>query len=423
MAKVFVKSMGCSNNMFEGQLIEGMLDEAGYEIVKYEDEADLVVINSCTVKGITKVMREVRDATSRGKKIIVGGCVTSDLEEALSGRGIGLIDTHTIPEVGRVASSVMEGRPIRIMGIRPSVKLGLKKGYFSSVISIVPISQGCNLRCTYCSVKNVKGRLVSFSPDKIINEIKGELFSGHKEIWLTSQDNGSYGFDNREYGRLPGLLNRISLIRKRFFVRVGMANPLFVRLYADELIKAYNSERIFRFLHLPVQSGSDAVLLDMKRGYRVSAYEQIVNKFRKAYPLMTFSTDIICGFPTETRADFEKSMELVQRTRPDVVNISRFVPRPGTEAYSLKPIQGSEVKNRSRELSLLHHELSEENNKRWINWEGEVLIDERGKNGTFIARNSYYKPIIISGDDISLGQFVRVRITDSTAIDLKADLV
>jgi MiaB-like tRNA modifying enzyme len=241
--------------------------------------------------------------------------------------------------------------------------------------------------------------------------VRQAIKNGCKELWVTSQDNGCYG---RDIGaNLPQLLNEIVKIKEKFFVRVGMMNPLHVKPILDDLINAYKNQKIFKFLHLPVESGSDKILKDMRRGYRVKDFKEIVEKFRRELIQLTLSTDIIVGYPTEKEADFQKTLNLIKEIKPDIVNISKFGPRTKTEAAKLKQLSPKIVKERSKKLFEIVRGISMKNNKKWLGWEGEVLVDEIGKENSYMARNFAYKPIVIKNKEEILGNFVKVKIIET----------
>ncbi|MBI5398596.1 radical SAM protein [Candidatus Woesearchaeota archaeon] len=172
---------------------------------------------------------------------------------------------------------------------------------------------------------------------------------------------------------------------------------------------------MFKFLHIPVHSGSDRILNAMKREYHREDFVHIVKKFREDIPQITISSDIICGFPTETALEFEETIRLVEETRPDVLNISRFWKRPGTPAALLEQLQGAETKERSTRLTGLFNQRCVEKNKEWLGWSGRILIDEAGtKLGTWIGRNVFYKPIVVCGK-YGLGDMPTVKVTSSAA--------
>ncbi len=179
----------------------------------------------------------------------------------------------------------------------------------------------------------------------------------------------------------------------------------------DDLIEVFGSEKVFKFLHVPVQSGNDEVLRRMRRRYSVDDFRGLVQRIREAFPVLTLSTDIICGFPGETEEQFQDSLKLIDEVKPEALNISRFWPRPGTEAEAMDgQLHGRQTKDRSRRLSALWRRQSLEGSQRWKGWEGEILLDEVGKEGSMVGRNFAYKPVVLE-DEVDLGEIVRVRVT------------
>ena len=281
---------------------------------------------------------------------------------------------------------------------------------------IVPISQGCLGSCSYCITKQARGRLMSYPPPDIVDMVKEAVRIGKKEIQLTSQDTGIYG---RDIGSsLPELLHRLVKVHGDFRIRVGMMNPAGLALILDGLIEAYSSLKIFKFLHMPIQSGDDTILWSMKRGYSVVEAEEIVQRFRSLIPDLTFSTDIITGFPGEDDVSFEKTLKLVERLAPDLVNITRFSERPGTGAVTLKnKVHGRVSKERSRKLTQLRFRISAEKNRTFVGREMRVLVTERGKGGSVICRDDNYRLVVIK-QALPVGEWVDVKIIDSTEVYL-----
>jgi MiaB/RimO family radical SAM methylthiotransferase len=217
--------------------------------------------------------------------------------------------------------------------------------------------------------------------------------------------------DLKPKSSLPELLKQVLAVKGDFFVRLGMANPNFVLKMTDELVEIYKNPKMFKFLHIPVQSGSDEILKTMNRPYTVDEFRQIVKRFKKEIPEMTFSTDIICGFPNETKEQFMQSVALVKEIMPDVLNISRFVPRRGTLAAKMEgQLQISEKKERSAYLAEVHKWVAFERNRLWRNWKGEIIIDEiSAKNNAIFGRNSAYKIFTAEGN-FKLGQKINVKV-------------
>jgi MiaB-like tRNA modifying enzyme len=417
LMKVVFKTYGCSNNFSESEAMAGLLEREGYLTEESENfsSADAVIFNLCSVKGpsvnhclnsIKKLKRNFPE-----KKVVVAGCIPVSLIPRIKriDKGINLINTHNIQRVSEVINSCFQNQAKEFVSFERKVKLNLPKKRVNSVVGIVPILSGCNDFCSYCSTKLIKGSTFSYPKESILREVKESLRQGCKEIWLTSQDNGAY---QTEKGRtqLPELIKDVASIKGNFFVRVGMANPTYILDCLNELIEAMKNDKIFKFLHVPVQSGNNRILKKMKRRYAVKDYKKIINEFKKEIPEITIATDIIVGFPTEKRKEFNDSLNLIKETKPDVLNISRFQPRPFTLASRMKQLKGSVIKGRSRKLTSLFHEISLANNKKWIGKTCKVLIDEKGKKeNQSIGRNSSYKQVLFN-EKIPLGKIIKAEI-------------
>jgi MiaB-like tRNA modifying enzyme len=395
--------------------MKGLLPKEEFEIVNNPEDAFVIIINICTVKGNINPLRVIRKLKEQyeNKKYIIAGCITKNIIPKI--REIlpecSLISTHNIKEIVQVVEETINDNPIEILSKSDEEKINLPRVRKNKVIGIIPISSGCLGYCAYCSVKLIKGDLKSYSIENIVKEVNKALDEGCKEIWLTSQDTGCYGRDIDT--NLIELLREITAIEKTFLIRIGMMNPNFALDMLEELVNIYTNEKIFKFLHIPVQSGNDEILRKMKRKYEVADFKKIVKIFRDKIPNITIATDIICGFPTETKEQFQGSLDLIEDIKPDVINISKFNPRPGTAAFKMEQVQGEEIKRRSRLLTSVFDWIGYGVNKKYKDWQGTILINEKGKNNTFIGRNSAYKPVIIEGD-YRLGERIKVKITDVT---------
>jgi len=425
MERIKIVTFGCSVNLHESEIMAGLLTKANFSIVNTKDEADVIIINICTVKGTANALREIRKTREEFpyKKIIVAGCISEDIIPSIREicSEISLVSTHNIKEIVQIVEETLNNNTVEALTKNREAKINLPKVRVNPVIAIVPISSSCAGRCSYCSVKPIKGDLVSYPQETIIEEIIQALQEGCKEIWITAQDSAAYMLEKKHLSQLPELLQKIVSIKGQFKLRVGMMNPNNIIPILNELIESYSSEKIFKFLHVPVQSGNDEVLEKMQRGYTVDDFRRIIREFRKKFPRITVSTDIICGFPTETKNQFMDSVKLIKEIKPAVLNISRFVARPGTKAAEMEQLSGSEIKDRSRMLTSIFDWVSFEQNKMWVGWSGNVIIDEKGKNGTFIARNFAYKPVVMVGN-FKLGDEVKVVINSITRYDLRAEV-
>jgi threonylcarbamoyladenosine tRNA methylthiotransferase CDKAL1 len=416
MKKVFIKTYGCSFNQADSENMAGLLEDSGrYKTVDNEEEADLVVINSCTVKNKseTKFWKDVRQIN---KTKILAGCVPQASVNRSSFEKFTVVGTSQIDSIVEAADGALSGTRKHFMKKEHTPRLNIPKLRKNSVIEILPINEGCLGSCNFCKTKFARGHLHSYPPEDIVRQAREALNQGVQEIWLTSQDTACYGYDINT--NIVQLLKMLLEMKRDYKIRLGMGNPDFLPDYIDELIDVFRDERMFRFIHIPVQAGSDSVLKAMKRNYTVSSFRKIVKKIQQEIPDMTIATDIICGYPDEKDDDFKETVSLIEEIRPDVINVSRFWPRPGTVAAKKKLLPTDVVKMRSSYMSNLHYRISEENNRKWLDWQGQVIVSELGKDNTVVARNYAYKPIILQ-EKLELGTQPMVKITRTTIHDLR----
>lgn len=423
---VFVQTYGCTSNKADSQIMMGLLEQAGYTITSKEYDADYLIINSCAVKSNTeeKIIHRLKQLSRLNKKLIITGCLTKvnfnriknvvpDFSAVLDSRSI-----HKIVDIMRQIENGNE-RIIQFSNIPPE-KPTLPRVPFSKVIDIIKVSEGCLSKCFFCATKIARGNLYSYRPDAIRDLFKLSLNESHREFHITSEDNSTYGLDIET--NLPELLESITKIEGKFLIRVGMMNPLHLKKILKDLIRAYKNEKVFKFLHIPVQSFSDKVLKDMNRKYTVNDFLHCVESFRKEIPDITIATDIITGYPTETEDDHELNIAFLRKMAPNVVNLSRFGVRLNTPAAKLKELPKSVLNRRSKEISETMREVFYEKNQKWVGWKGEVIVDERN-DGFFTGRNFAYKPIVIRDEKNIFGKFVKVKITDAKSNYLIGEII
>ncbi|MFH1229505.1 MAG: tRNA (N(6)-L-threonylcarbamoyladenosine(37)-C(2))-methylthiotransferase [Candidatus Aenigmatarchaeota archaeon] len=420
MTKICIETFGCSNSQAEAEIMAGLLKEAGFEIVDNKG-AELVIFVTCYVKNPTeqKIFFRIKELYQK-KKIIIAGCMPEGIYGRLKRNfpGVSMLSTHHVKEVVEAVRKTLDGKTVEYLGKSDEIKLCLPKIRKNPVIDIVPISSGCNSKCHYCCVRLAKGRLFSYPSDMIVKEIESSLKEGCREILLTAQDTASYGQDRKE--SLPQLLGKISKIQGKFSVRVGMMNIKNALPIASEIVEAFKSNKFYKFIHLPIQSGSDQVLASMNRGYTAGQFEDIVKSFKGCQ----LWTDVIVGYPTESEDDFQKTLGVIKRTRPDWVNVSKYGPRAGTEAAKMKTLPPKVVNERSRILSELARKISLEKNERWMDWKGEILISEGGsKKNQWKGRNFEYKPVLIESENDLLGKFVDVRVVKANRFHLEGTAI
>lgn len=413
--RIYIKSFGCSTNIADGEVIAGCLAEAGYSIVGGIDQAEVVIYNTCAVKGPTEDrMISLLKHVPSSKKIIVAGCLPLINFDRLvkETRFEGVVGPAPGDKIVHIVDRVVAGeRVIALENAQHSMpSLLLPRIRVNPIIGIIPVSYGCLGSCAYCCVVFARGKLRSYPVHEIIERIRLDLADGVKEFWITSQDTACYGKDIGS--SLPKLLESICAVNGVFNVRVGMMNPHMALGILKELLKAFENDKIFKFLHLPVQSGDNDVLKLMRRPYTIAEFKRVVEAFKDKFPRLTLATDIICGFPGESREAFENTLKLVEEVKPDIVNISKFFARPRTPAAKMDhKIPATEIKRRSEILTELALKISLERNMEWIGWEGEILVDEIGMvRGSWIGRNFAYKPIVVKSESNLLGKRLKVRV-------------
>lgn len=412
MAKIFVEAYGCSASFSDSEMISGLILNGGHTLVDNSSESDLNIVVTCSVKDATANKMIHRIKSLKTKPLIVAGCLpkAEKLTVEKFSENASMLGPNSLGKTLQVIDSTLKGTKLIALEDTDLSKVGLPKVRLNPVVGIVEIASGCMSECTFCQTKLSKGDLTSYRIGDIVRQIETEINDGCKEIWLTSTDNGCYGFDiNTD---LPSLIDTVVEIPQDFKVRVGMMNPMYMARIRENLIKSFENDKVYKFLHIPVQSGSNTVLNDMKRGHTVETFRDVVKKARDRFPEFTISTDVIVGFPSETQEDFEKTVNLLKETRPDVVNLSKYSARPGTEAAEWEQIDVSVVKKRSKEIFELINQIAFENNQKWIGWRGDVLFDEKTEEG-IKGRNFAYKSIFVD-ENVEIGQTHTIEITNVT---------
>jgi threonylcarbamoyladenosine tRNA methylthiotransferase CDKAL1 len=376
--RVFIETYGCRYNFGDTAKLVEILKHKGSTFVDSAKEADAIIINTCTVVGTTERRMLRRLSSFRESDLYVTGCMPVVQREAIFAVCTpNIILSETIREAYRSIGTVAG------------------KG-----VAIVQTAQGCSGRCTYCLTRLARGPLKSFTDDEILGEILANEHAGSSEIQLTAQDMSCWGQDIGK--SLPFLLKRIDDLQGEFMIRVGMMNPATIKGILDDLIEAYASDHIFKFVHIPVQSGSDDVLDRMGRGYSVADFDEIVTAFRKRFPDITLATDMIVGFPGETQEEFTQSLDLIEMVRPNKVNITRYSRRPFTPLFTVKDCPEWIKKDRSRIMNTLAEKVYTSINAGCLEKQVPFLVTETIKEGSVMARSPNYLGIVIN-ENLPLG--------------------
>ena len=421
---ILIISQGCSANLSESEQIAGLLSKNNYDIefgIASTAKTSAIILNLCTVKGDSSALKAVRNAKENqpNTPMLVTGCTTPELIASIKkiDPKISIASTHALERIPEIIKKIIAGETVFDLQKEHSPKLGIQKIRKNPIVGIVSIAEGCTDACSFCSTRMVKGKLRSYAPEQIVNETKTLVENGCKEIWLTAQDAACYGFDiGMDLAEL--VMQILKKTKGDYRIRMGMGNPRHTLSYAEKLAEVYRDERVFKFLHLPVQSGSDKILQAMKRKHSVSDYKKLVDFFYSEFSNFAISTDIIVGFPGEAEEDFEKSLDLIKWGKPTGCNRTRFVPRKGTLAATMpNQIPSLEKYRRSAELTKVFTEVALQNNLKYVGTEQSILIDEIGKRNSLIGRANNYKPVAVRGN-YKIGDRINAKINDAEAFAL-----
>ncbi|WP_416840856.1 tRNA (N(6)-L-threonylcarbamoyladenosine(37)-C(2))-methylthiotransferase [Haloferax sp. DFSO52] len=405
MARYHIETYGCTSNRGESRAIESALRDAGHYRVDGPAEADVAIMNTCTVVEKTErnMLRRAKELEQETADLIITGCMALAQGNDFREEGIDAQILHW----DDVPTAVTNGEcPTPGPGVEPVL---------DGVVGILPIARGCMSNCSYCITKFATGRVDSPSVEENVEKARALVHAGAKELRITGQDTGVYGWDKGDR-KLPELLDRIcSEIEGDFRVRVGMANPGGVHGIREELADVFaKHDKLYNFIHAPVQSGSDEVLEHMRRQHRVDKFRDIVETFDRELEYWTLSTDFIVGYPTETDEDHAKSMDLLREIRPEKINVTRFSKRPGTDAADLKGLGGTIKKERSKEMSEAKMDIVAAAYEEMVGTERDVLVVEEGTGDSVKCRDEAYRQIIVqnaSEHDLEPGDFARVTVT------------
>ncbi len=405
-------------------MISGLLHGAGFTEVKSPGDASFIILNTCGVKTPTeqKIFHQIRRyARFEDKVLVIAGCLPlifkDDLDALRSlaphfGAMVGPKNYHELPGVFKALQGGASNM-IKIDGTSLDHKACLEPKRPNEHVAILAIAEGCVGACAYCCTRFARGTLDSYPSAHLAGRFSKYIDAGTREVFITAEDCSAY-LEIDGNIMLPGLIDRFLEKPGDYHVRFGMMNPRTLLPVHERLIRTMRDPRVFKFIHVPVQSGSDRVLKAMNRLYTAADFVTMIDAFKATFPGITIATDIICGFPGENDDDFRQTVDLMNRVRPDIINISMYGHRPGTAASKLKQLASNTVKARTRELTAVHKEITRRNHEDWVGWEGEAIIEEYNeKNKNWLARNQFYRPIIVERG--RLGETVRVKITGAAA--------
>ena len=407
--RVFVESFGCSQNQGEGAAIARDLASRGHTLSPGPAGADVGVLVTCGVIGPTeaRMVRRWQTLASQIPRVVVTGCLVPLRSDLLTGPGrerTTFVPIREQPHLPALLDAWAPDAPVPLPTLAPEATPTPVP-----VVEEVVIAQGCTSGCSYCFSRLARGRLSSVPLATVVGRVRDAAARGVREVRLTGLDTAAWGEDLRGPERLPELLRAVASVEGSFRVRVGMMSPQSLEPHLDRYLEALTNGPFYRFLHLPLQSGSDRVLDAMRRGYTADQFRRQVEAARRCVPDLHLATDVIVGFPGETEAEFHATQELLEAVAPETVNVTRFSARPGTPAADLASLPPRVAKRRSRAVAELRHQISRARLERWIGTRTVGRVLEHGPGTSSVARLGNYLPVVLDRR-FPLGDEVRLRV-------------
>ena len=441
MKHVYIDTMGCQMNKSDTERMLGMLSHFDYVEVKNPEEADLLMINTCSIRQLSEDKAFSAIGTwgkwkKEGKDIKIGfcGCVAQQKAEEIFKRAPYVdfvLGTHKIYSLPEIIKKINAGERVCEYTETNATEDNLAKEYnierVKGVNAWIPITEGCNNFCTYCIVPYTRGRERSRMPEIIIKEAQDALNAGFKEITLLGQNVDSYGkdFKDRNY-RLAQLLRDLNALEGKFRIRFVTSYPTDI---TDELIEtAIELDKVCEYYHIPMQSGSSEVLKAMNRRYDRETYAKIVQKIRKMVPDVTITSDFIAGFPGETEEQFEETLTAIDEFELDYSNVAAYSPREKTVAAKWvdKYIPEDIKDKRFQRLNDKVKENCLKSNKKYVGREMEILVESfynhKGKN-IITGKTRNNKTVHVPCDKDLTGEFVNVKISGAKTWYLQGELI
>lgn len=430
--KIALINHGCAKNLVDSELMLGALDKEGYKITLDENEADVVIINTCSF--IHDAEKESVDSilqmVDSGKKVVVAGCLPQKHKEELK---------KAIPEISAMLGATTPAQIVKVIKnlsaesdiIQDTPKFEYPENVERQQITVgassyIKIGDGCNYECGYCIIPKLRGKYVSRPIENIVKEAKQMADKGVSEIVLIAQDTSSYGIDLYGHQTLPKLLEELNKIENLSWIRIMYAYPT---MMSDVLINAIAKlDKVVKYIDIPLQHSHPRVLESMKRP--VMDYEKLVTKLRKMIPNVAVRTSLIVGYPGETDEEFEHLYNFVKNVKFDRMGAFEYSREKGTYSYRLKPQISAKIKHqRYKKLMELQREISLANNRKYIDTTLKCIVEGYSDDGTVILRSEHDAPEVdglvyaISREPVVPGDIENVRINDADEYDLYGDIV
>ncbi|MFC1629873.1 tRNA (N6-isopentenyl adenosine(37)-C2)-methylthiotransferase MiaB [Patescibacteria group bacterium] len=426
--KYHLVTYGCQMNQSDSEKIAGVLEKSKYKPTSKIKEADLVIINACSVRqsavdrvwGKVNIFRKLKKR-NKNLKTVLTGCISKKDRRKFEKEFDLILNIQDLPKFPFALS-----KKNKVKGPKKRNYFNIKAKNLSNFSLFIPISSGCNNFCSYCVVPFTRGSLQCRDHKDILKEIKEAIHKGFKEVWLLGQNVNDYVSPTDPKINFSKLLKKINDIPGNFWIRFTSPHP---KDFSDELIDTMaNSKKVTKYLNLPVQSGDNQILKKMYRPYTAGHYKNLVKKIRKKIPGITLSTDVIVGFPGETKKQFENTVKLFKAMKFDMAYISQYSERPGTAAAKLKDTISHRKKGeRDKILTGILKKTAQDQNKKYLGKEVEVLI-EKIKKDFLIGKTKTYKTVkaqlTINNQQLTIkpGYFVKIKVIDTLPWGLKGEI-
>lgn len=426
-------TIGCQMNKADSERIASFLDAHGYQANDSWLGADLVILTTCGVRQSAEdrvygLVNRIRQSNPRAA-LVITGCLANraDVHRRLRGRVDLFMPINELPNLFALLKNCRQELTLSSEEVRElsgEKYLTITPKYQSQFTAYLPIGNGCNNFCSYCVVPYARGREVYRPATDIMREAKALVRRGYKEIVLIAQNVNSYRSGSVDF---PKLLQRLSLLSGDFWLRFSSSHP---KDLSPELIKVLaSSDKICHHLHVAVQSGDDEILRAMNRNYTAAHFSALIKKIRKAKPGVAITTDVIVGFPGETKKQFQNSVKLFKDLQFDMAYTAQYSPRPGTASWKMEDnVSRAEKRRREQILTEILRKSGQKANKAYLRQEIKVLVEGKNRKNKYYGKSSSFKTILFSAPaDLKpeeiIGNFVMVKIQKIQDFGLEGVLV
>ncbi|MEM0362986.1 MAG: tRNA (N(6)-L-threonylcarbamoyladenosine(37)-C(2))-methylthiotransferase [Sulfolobaceae archaeon] len=421
MKNIYIETYGCALNRADSYVMMTLLKSEGYNFVEKPEDADIIILNTCVVRLETeeRMKQRIKELNKLSKKLIVAGCMSSaEPATVLSiSPNSSLIGPQAVEKIVDVVKS--EDRKVILEGDRALITPRV----FEGKIAIIPIADGCAGNCNFCITKLARRKLRSYPLREIVESAKYAIQNNAKEIELTAQDTAAYGLDLGGTINLADVVNKVAEIDGDFMIRIGMMTPEQAMRIVDDIIEVLKNPKVYKFIHLPVQSGDDRVLKLMNRKYTVDEYKELVLEIRRKIPFVNITTDIIIGHPGEDEEAFNNTLSLMKELRFERIHLAMYSLRPNTRSASMPQVPDSVKKQRMQIANKLYEDIGFSVHSEYIGTVSKILTTERGRKGSVVGRLMNYIPVVIRNENAELGRWYNVKITEASFYDLRGVFV